>query len=684
MASPHVAGEAALVRAAHPGWTVEEVKAAIMNTATQDVFVGPDHTGEVYGPERVGSGRVVTDAAVGTSTLAYVTDDPGAVSVSFGPVAVTTATKTLTRTVRVLNKRPVTSASYTLDYVAAHPTPGVTYTFSPSQVRVPAGGSVDVTVTATFTRSALRAVTDPTTSADPADLGIMRNQRTDASGRIVLTPVDGTSGGELRVPVWSAPRAASAMRAAASTTVTGAGSVQHSSLPLTGSGLDQGTDPEDHVSTVSTFQLQASSPRLASCSTSQVLDCLETADDRGADLRYVGSASDWPGWDDPTNAMLTFGISTHGPWRTPASEVEFDVNLDTDGDGTADAVAYTTRYATSTDDYDYFLTELVDLRPGHVGHILDDQLVNGTDGSFETNPFNSDSLVMPVSVGVLMDAGLVSGSAPKVRYWVSSFSQNGEVDGVGSPEAPLTVSLASPGLSAFGDYGTLLDTDLPGATLDVYRDATAAAVDKPQGLLLLHHLNTDGSRAQVVTVKRASTTTLTASPTSITYGGRTTLTATVSPSNATGTVTFGYNGTALRTVAVSGGKAVLPVSGLPRGTASFTASYSGDASTVASRSGTVGVTVKGLTSRTALSASATSYHYGGRPVLTATLTPSGATGTVTFRDGSRVLGTSTVRSGKATLWAPVLSRGTHRVTATYSGSRAYNPSSSAAVTLTVR
>ena len=34
-----------------------------MNTATQDVFVGPNHTGDVYGPERVGSGRVkVADA----------------------------------------------------------------------------------------------------------------------------------------------------------------------------------------------------------------------------------------------------------------------------------------------------------------------------------------------------------------------------------------------------------------------------------------------------------------------------------------------------------------------------------------------------------------------------------------------------------------------------------------------
>ena len=91
MASPHVAGEAALVRA-HSGWTVEEVKAAIMNTATQDVFVGANHTGAVYGPERVGAGRVKADAAVDTATLAYVKETPGAVGVSFGPLAVTAPT----------------------------------------------------------------------------------------------------------------------------------------------------------------------------------------------------------------------------------------------------------------------------------------------------------------------------------------------------------------------------------------------------------------------------------------------------------------------------------------------------------------------------------------------------------------------------------------------------------------
>lgn len=687
MASPHVAGEAALVRGSHPTWTVEEVKAAIMNTATQDVFVGPDHSGYVYGPERVGAGRVVADAAVGTGTLAYVADDKGAVSVSFGPVAVTTPTKTLTKTVRIVNKRPLLPAPYVLSYDAAHPTPGVTYAFSPSQVRVPARGSVDVTVTATFTRSALRAVPDPTSAVDPLGIHLVRSYRTDASGRIVLEPVRGTPGGELRVPVWSAPRAASTMSSPSSTTVTHQAGlpsgVATSMLPLTGTGLDQGSGTTSYASSVSTFQLQGTSPRLASCSPSRVVDCIGTPDDRGADLRYVGAASDAPLVTGLDEATLTFGISTHGPWRTPATSTEFDVFLDTNADGTADAAVYNTRLS-GTDDYDYFVAELVDLRPGDgYGDVLDDALVNGIDGSFDTDVFNSDSLVLPVSVKVLQQAGLVTGNAPRVRYWVDSLAQGVAVDAVGSAARPMTISLASPGLSAYGDFGTLTSTDLPGEKLEVRRDDASAKVDQPQGLLLLHHLNTDGSRAAVVTVRTTSTTRLTASPTSFTQGGKTVLTAAVTPSSSAGTVVFRKNGALLRTVTVSGGKAVLTVNGLPRGTVTFTATYSGDAHAAGSTSAGVKVAVIGVVSATSLRTSSTAYRHGGRPTLTATIAPSSATGSVTFRDGARVLGTSSVWRGRATLHLPLLSRGTHPVTATYNGSTRYNPSASSRVTLRV-
>ena len=56
MASPHVAGAAALVRAVHPDWTVAEVKSALMLTAHTNGFK-PDAT-FAWDADDVGSGRV--------------------------------------------------------------------------------------------------------------------------------------------------------------------------------------------------------------------------------------------------------------------------------------------------------------------------------------------------------------------------------------------------------------------------------------------------------------------------------------------------------------------------------------------------------------------------------------------------------------------------------------------------
>ncbi|WP_460460096.1 S8 family serine peptidase [Angustibacter peucedani] len=596
MASPHVAGEAALVRAAHSSWTVEEVKAAIMNTATQDVFVGTNHTGDVYGPERVGSGRVKADAAVDTATLAYSKDDAGAVSVSFGPIA---ATKdlSLTKTIHVVNKRAVSAATYTIAYTPAHATPGVTYTVSPSQVSLPAGGSADVKVTVKVDRSALRHSEDPTTDSDPLGTGLQRNYRTDASGRVVMTPTGSTTGGKLRVPVWSAPRAASAMTQASKLTLGGAYSKHVGQLALTGTGVDQGTVlAGGDLSTVSTFQLQEKSPKIASCSSTLVVDCIAFPDDRSADLQYVGSSSDAAAYiarqKDPLSydpqepyATLNFGVSTWGPWRTPASYNEFDVLLDTNGDGTEDAAVYNTRLATSTDDFDYFVAETVDLRPGHVGELIDQELINLMDGSLDTGVFNSDVLTMSVGLPFLADAGLISSSTPKINYWVESFSaETGLVDTAGSSDAAKSISWKSPALRAEGDTLSIINQDVPDSSLEVSRDDVTLANDKPMGLLLLHHLNTDGARAQVATVTVATTTKLSVSDTDYKAGFQPTLTATVAPKTATGSVLFRDGNTSLGTATLVNGKATLKAPKLAKGTHKLRATYTGNQAGFASSS----------------------------------------------------------------------------------------------------
>ena len=77
MATPMVAGLAALVVAEHPDWTVEEVKANIMNTAGQDLFTEPNHTRSTYAPNRVGAGRVNAEHALENAVMAYVHRRPG-------------------------------------------------------------------------------------------------------------------------------------------------------------------------------------------------------------------------------------------------------------------------------------------------------------------------------------------------------------------------------------------------------------------------------------------------------------------------------------------------------------------------------------------------------------------------------------------------------------------------------
>lgn len=66
MASPHVAGAAALILQANPSWIVEEVKAALMNTAEK--MINPA-TGKSYPHNTQGAGSIRVVEAINTKTL---------------------------------------------------------------------------------------------------------------------------------------------------------------------------------------------------------------------------------------------------------------------------------------------------------------------------------------------------------------------------------------------------------------------------------------------------------------------------------------------------------------------------------------------------------------------------------------------------------------------------------------
>jgi hypothetical protein len=194
--------------------------------------------------------------------------------------------------------------------------------------------------------------------------------------------------------------------------------------------------------------------------------------------------------------------------------------------------------------------------------------------------------------------------------------------------------------------------------------------------------STSGAITQTVS-KAASSVSLSAGPNPSTVGQAVTLTAAVTPAGGTGTVQFLDGSTALGTATISGGTAALAVSTLAAGTHSITAVYSGDGNYSGSTSGAWTQTVSKVASTTLLSASPNPSVSGQSVSLTATISPTAATGSVQFFDGSTSLGTATVSGGSASKAVTTLSVGGHSITAVYSGDANYAASTSAAVTQTV-
>jgi subtilisin family serine protease len=586
MASPMVAGTAALVTSLHPDWSVEQVKADIMNTAEQDLWTGPSHTGVKFAPQRVGSGRIDVKAALDNHVLAYNATDTGSVSVSFGPRAVTAPT-TLTKTIKVENTG-LTAATYQVSYTARTSIPGAVYTVSPSSVTVDPNLSQIVTVTLTIDPTKLTKTIDPT--VDRLQGGLPRQYQADSSGLVVLTSADAP---DLRVPVYSAPRPASVMTQPASVTMP-TGATQSVFLPLSGHNVNQGVGAEAVQSTVAGFELQATSGVLPNCSLTVTSGCVNFSDQRAADLKYVGVTSDAAqvrsiGGNPMADGLTYFAISTQGAWRTPAGIQEFDISIDTNRDGIDDVVLFNTRL-TGTD-------VMVDVLIDRAGNVLDIQAINDSLGDTDTALLGSDTLVMPVATAAL---GL-NPASPRFNYGVAAYSsyQLDALDSVGFT-SPLSFDPITPGLAMFGsfdgDASALLFRDSPGSVLKLTRNIAAYAADRGKGLLTVHFHNTAGNKAQVSSLKSASTVSLRVSATKIKVNtkintltvvkntglvptGRVNLRHTEGGHGvyATGTLTNGF----------------LSVSFTPhtRGTYRFRAEYLGDANYLPGNSAVITVTV---------------------------------------------------------------------------------------------
>lgn len=724
MATPHVAGEAALVLAGHPTWLTDahtgdvftnkgnvplQVKAAIMNTATVDVTctnptATPSCVGVNESPQRVGAGRVDADAAATTQVIAYDTGAGNGVSVSFGRIDVPTGSPvTLHRTVRVANLGGSTVAAFTPSVSLTDQQPGVTITVTPKAALapIPAGGTADYDVALTVDPSAGNMdKPDPTLVLNPTlPAGFPNFERSfiaDTSGRIVFD--NGTQ--TLRVPVYAAPRHVSTMH----TPPTLALSNGKANLALSGDGFEDsqsGTTP-DVSSVIDAFELQGVSGVLPACAGGVPPGCTNGSADMAADLRAVGAASDIPVYNefaqdpyDPTSnspdfafpALGYIGIATQHPWRTPSDIDEYDVMFDVNGDGLPDAVLFNTRLP-GTDIFVSQLDALVESRGGFVdGPTLDLEVLNNVDTAFtDMNDFDSSVLTLPFAVAALETVGFDPNTSTRVKYWVDSVSgESGIVDSIGDPlrnQTPMSFDLAHPALNTtdaadgsvfFPECAGLavcspdLNFDAPGVVLSTVETAASVAGDKPLGLMFLHHRNSGASQAQLVpfgTSIGVSLGRLTAP-----YGYRNPMTVTVRSAIGppTGTVKV-FEGTALlASGTLSGGVAHLILPVRPIGHHTMTVRYFGDVSHAASSLAVGFLLVVKATTATTLTVSGT----GTTRTLTVVtrVVPPGASaiyGKLYFFDNGHLFARVVTR-GKVAI-KHTFSRGTHTVTVTFASS----------------
>jgi hypothetical protein len=275
----------------------------------------------------------------------------------------------------------------------------------------------------------------------------------------------------------------------------------------------------------------------------------------------------------------------------------------------------------------------------------------------------SSSPGVPAQVGtsVTFTATVATGATGNVTFYIDGIPQSPAVplSGLASNQAALSTSTLSLGVhSIMASY--------PG-------DPNFAP---------------SNSNIVVQDIQATPTVTLTASANPATIGQSVTYTASVSSilGNPSGWVVFTDTTTVPITqsaqIPLVGGNASTTFTlAAPAGSHAITAAYSGDANFAAVTANlTETANLATILTLTALPVSST---YGQNVAITASLSPNpGTTTTVTFSDGTTVLGTAALSGGSATLNLATLSVGTHALTASYPGDAGFG-SSTGALSFTV-
>ncbi|WP_090938724.1 S8 family serine peptidase [Nonomuraea jiangxiensis] len=371
MASPMVAGVAALVKEAHPSWQPGEIKAAIVSTADATSKIG-NYTARV-----AGSGVVATRQAVAATVIGETNDGS---SLSFGLKSMTGKYVGIENfAIRNTGELPVT---YDLAAAFTGESYGAKVSVSPKSVTVPQRSSRTVQVTLSLSAQAVAALP----AAETSNFGTV----THIQGAVTATPRKAAEGVyPLRAPFLLVPDAQSKVHASEPGKYTAGDGGLVTSVDVRNDGAHSG------AADVYAWGITDA-------------DDITGAED-SMDIRAVGvqtlPGSALGGAD--TDRALVFAVNTSGQWSN-ASANEYDIPIDSNNDGAPDYILVGADYGLVTaGDFDGRFATFV--------FKADGSLVNAW---VATAPMNGGTLLMPA---LASEVGLTEG-ASRFTYTATGFS----------------------------------------------------------------------------------------------------------------------------------------------------------------------------------------------------------------------------------------------------------------------
>jgi len=327
MAAPHVTGVAALIKDAHPDWSVEQIKAAMMSTAND---LNPADANAFRVVPRTGAGRVNAYNSVFTETIA--TGDPKLASLSWGVIEYGQQTEDYVvpeaKQVRLQNLDSV-EHTWEVDvlFTDTMPDGGASLSVQPD-VTVPAGSTMGVPVSLTLHPIVL-------------NFGALTALE-EYYGFVIFTPMDG--GDAVRVPFYFVPRPFNTL-----TALPGADKF------VPADGVDPAVIPYSVTgpieSSLYAYPLVGVDPNEA--------DIVDSGDLRAVGMDYGGTT--------PYGEILTLGFNNWAGVHDPQPYFsETDLYMDVDQDGVDDFVFFNSNsgWATGADQNNNWRVILVDLATG--------------------------------------------------------------------------------------------------------------------------------------------------------------------------------------------------------------------------------------------------------------------------------------------------------------------------------